>query len=231
MALSAPTLVSPLMLTYFINYENLGWSEKWCLKESVFAPAIVIGAKLCLHRASVLAKGAQIVFAQIHTDGKPKDAKVCITGPIDALNSGPPTPVYKFLELDSPMMAAHIRFETPSGLQMNKLHRGVGDDEVSAFEFTDLSTPAFFPISPPGVDPANPTFANSPALLYNKLFGYILDRTQYVRRLRIPPLPLKPFVYSWQFENWERAIFRKASNRKTGRPFGLFRGRGANKVW
>lgn len=198
----------------YINHRNAGWSETYYLKTNSYADGLSALALLAAYRRSFMATGTEMVWARVSFIGNPKEAKG-----LGGLPLKPLPQVGANETLDNPFDALHYRFETATGKSGNKLLRGVPDSLVADFKFNG--------IMPEPLDPAealsNPNDpAGSLSRIQRSFLRWLISNTQRVQITDKGP-PAQGIA-----EAWDRCIPRKISNRKTGRPFGMFRGRAAS---
>lgn len=200
-----------MRLVLHINHPRGGWSESYFLKTTSYTDGIEAGALLVAYRRSMLASNCSVVWARVSFLGKPKERRG-----IPGLPVGPLPQVPGQDTIDNPSDALHYAFESVSGRWGNRLFRGVQDSLVEDFHYNGAM-----------VEPLSAALALSNPLdgaasltrIRQSFLRWLINNTDHVRITDKGPPTLG------DTEAWAACVPRKVSNRKTGRPFGLSRGR------
>lgn len=208
------TSANPIMGTLFINGGTKGWSEKFWLTDSTLATAMVSFNLLCKWRASLLAKDFTIAWARVTFADTLRNSKAAILAPLLPTGDDTPAAVTQgFGVVNKTEDGFLFRFETADGQWANRIIRGVPDQDLTDDEI--VGNLVINP-TPPAVVPAMGVLTWLSFL--GNYVGYLVNNT--VQSKRLPGNPR-----TWNLTAWDRAIFRRAAIRRTGRPFDTSRGR------
>lgn len=195
----------------YVNYKNFGWSEKFNLPEDNYAAAVLKMALICAWRAAMLAPGCVIEWARVSIAGNPKEAMAAIDRPLPSLfidqqnvGVGP---------VNDPEVALHFRLETADGKHADRLVRGINDLWVR----DTLIDPLLAPLTPLTPLPLLEPNLNNLAVIRSFMQVLLANTVHARRQAGVPP--------TYVTTDWARIIYRGVTNRKTGRPFGMSRGR------
>lgn len=194
-----------------INFKEFGWSEKYYLPHTEYNPAIEAFAAVCAWRAALLTANSSIVWARVSFVGKPNESRAAITAPVPALKMEEQEDVPT--KLNDPTTAVHFRYETVNGLKSDRLWRGVPDAWIADF----MANPSALGTTMPAVLPALAA-ATTDLELTKGFLKVVFDNTVYARKVGDTPP-------TYQVEPWAAVIYRGTTNRQTGHPFGMSRGR------
>lgn len=197
-----------------VNHARAGWQETYFLKTNSY-PAALEACNLLVHyRRSFLAQGCEIVWARVSFLGTPRERQGLQGLPVGPLPQAP-----QGESIDNPSDALHYAFETNTGRWGNRLFRGIPDPLVRDFAYDGVMPE---PLAP-ALALSNPLDGGaSLARIRQSFLRWLIINTQNVRVTAKGPPPVG------DTSPWERCLPRRVSNRKTGRPFGLSRGRAAS---
>lgn len=207
--------VLPMVGVLYVDGGPQGFSEKYFLPQSNYTAAIANFSKLVAWRATLLANDFSINWARVSFLPNPREAKAAISAPVLAIGTTVAGAVAnKFGPTNKIEDALLFRFETAEGLYSNRQIRALPDaiiaDDVSTVAFAELAAaPADVP-----TDPTADTWLDC----LKGYVAYVRDNTVHSRKALGP-------LQAWDLTEFNKAIFRRASVRKTGRPFGTPAGR------
>lgn len=205
--------------TMFINYKNSGNSERFYLKANSYDTAEEIMKKLVPYRMSFCGLGVQCVWARVNIVGRPWEARGIAKLPMSNIwiknqqVEGVP---------DNPNTSLLFRMETKIGLDnpvvkwANRMFRFVSDALVEDYATNPNhliplgAAELLSPIDDPESDMKR---------VRRSFLRFMLDNT--IHAIKNPANPPGGFITT----EWDRFIYRRVSNRKTGRPFGMSAGR------
>lgn len=197
-----------------VSHGAQGFQESYYLKTTSYTDGLVAGTKLLHYRRSLLAAGCAILWARVSFLGKPRERRGISGGPW-----GPLPQVPGQSTTDNPSDALHYALESGTGRWGNRLFRCVQDDMIQDYHFNGIMP-----------EPLNPALLLSDPLdgaaslnrIISSFLRWLVENTDHVRITDKGPPTLG------DTEAWAAIIPRKVANRKTGRAFGVSRGRAAS---
>jgi hypothetical protein len=208
-------ITNPFRCTLNINFKNAGWSEKYFLSAGSYGVALDQASKIALYRTVFFGKEVELVYAHVSRTDTTKDAVSCDLGFPLGPHKSVPADVNKPNDAFS---AVQQRFETADGRWMNRMYRGVPDNEVYG---QIIQTPDQWRPLPTGTAPFDPTGNANRLSIARSFWTYLIQVSPHMRKVSGTTYNDTPFV---------RIIPIRVSKHATGRPFGLFRGRHASNL-
>ena len=199
-----------------INHPRAGWMETYYLKTNSY-PLALDAAKLLVHyRRSFIAEGCKIVWARVSFLGRPRERQG-----LEGLPLGPLPQHPQGVPVDNPNDALHYAFETQTGRWGNRLLRGIADDLVADFIYNGVMPEPL----PPAQALSSPLDGGASLNRIRQSFlRWLVNNTMCVRIQEAGPPTLGDAV------DWQRVFPRRVTTRRSGRPFGLHRGRAHSKI-
>lgn len=205
-----PEVTNPFRITLNINFKNAGWSEKYFTNVTDAAGALTIATNIALYRTAFFGAEVELVYAHASQTDSSKDAISCALdyplGPHKAVSSSVQPP-------NDPFSAVQQRFETANGRWINRMYRGLPDDQIPGD--TILNKDIFRPLNP-GVAPYDPNGNASLLNIQKSFWSYLILNYPHAR---------KSGSNVYTMTAWARVMPIRVSKHATGRPFGLFRGK------
>lgn len=213
--------------TLYFNYGAYGWSEKYYIgsrstNETPTAPydqAAQDLFNLASYRGYLLGNNVKLTWARCSLLTRLRDSVAAIASPLSPRKVGTETTVEA---IDDPQTAILFRMEDGAGRYFNRHIRGLRESWVLDTELIDSVWAA-------GITPASDFVADPTPTLYTPVQAFqnyllaLLAYTVNVKKMTTGPSPYSVSAYN-------RTQFRKISSRKTGRPFGLSRGRASARM-
>ena len=202
---------APMVGKLYTQYRQTGWSERYYLGQIEYADALAKMDTLVKYRTLFFASGIEVSWACVSVLGNPREA-AGLEGLPMSFDQGVVAPDVP----EDPFTALHLRFETADAKWGSRLWRGLPDTMVEDFRVRGV-----FPTPLAAGAALSPPRGGAASLLQRQrsFLSWLIANTFHGKRTAVGP----PQV--WAFTPWTRILARRVSNRKTGRPFGLFRGR------
>ena len=209
--------------TIFVNYKNLGWSESLDIFEATDAAAQATLLKYARHRAWMLPASCKIVYGRVCLMPLERYSIALIDMPLTGKAGDLTTPNAN--PVNDAMVSPCFHMIADEGKRSIRFLRGVPDDIIADLAIVPAPPAASWMdlVTDPGDGVSNPgTYAAAMKLA----LSFIGQKTFVASRLQVLD------IGGFQLEGYRLRIFtgilsREARAKKTGRPFGLHRGRAA----
>lgn len=208
-------------LTMHFQGEDQGWSETVYLPDSTPAAALTKANLIQEQRLEILPQSCVIVYAKVAQMRNPRDAQKCSgTYPISGLWGNLDDTVgtgNDDASIDTPNAALQIRFENGAGQWATRYLHGLPDPEVKQYV---LLTP---------VTEATTATATVATSVIDASTVWSTRCAYYLAQLRSSTMMYRKVVglatSAQQLDTPTRVMVNRVTNHKTGRPFGIARGR------
>jgi hypothetical protein len=209
-------VTAPYQVVLNLVYGTAGWTEKYLTSDVSGTPGTVLtkATSIAYYRTAFMALGVQLVFARACATDSAKDGLSCDL----------PYPLTAHAKLLPSLTAPNDtdvcvlqRFETGAGQWNNRYYRGIPDLWVTNQILQDYDP--WRPV-PNGGPPVSPTGNASLLSIQQSFWSYLIQVCPHSTKIQ-------PFKTTRQYNHtpFTRIIPRGVTSHKTGRPFGLYRGR------
>lgn len=209
-----PAVNSLIKVKAHFTYGSQGWVESYFMKGSNYAEVETNFNQIMNYRQYFMADGVKIVYVVAADVFIPRKTKLFVGSPrLSGANMEPGEQIQPH-DVES---CVRLRMETPLQAHTTRLIRGIADEDISNhinnyyYNFRLLETM-------PAEVPANITRAQA----WDSFVNLLVHHTVYATKALAPAGQMIT-------ENWLSAKVRGVSNRKTGAPHGLTRGRKRKK--
>lgn len=207
------------------RFKFTGWGEKYYINAASWEQARDKGERIATYRTAIMAKDIEAIWGRVsqdegaHAPDAPKNPRNTKAVPgFPTQNTGYKSNLSTGFEApEMPHTCMLFRQETAEGLWLNRMIRGIEDDIVNAITHTFTLNPEPFAVGAALPDPSDHN--NMVSAMFRAYLTVLRDDTVYVKRNKHPANP------KFQYEPWQNIIFRGVRNKKTGVPFGMFKGR------
>lgn len=218
-----PTFNTPTYYqgTIFLNYHNLGWSESLDIFETTDAAALVTLHKYAAHRMWTFPAAVTCVYGRICMVPLERYSialqDLPLGGKAATLTTANANPV------NDAMVAPCMHFIAAEGKKSIRFFRGVPDDIIADLAIVPAAPAGSWVdiVTDPGDGTANP---GTWAIAFKNVMSYLAQKTYVASKRQILDIGGVE-TDAYRLRIFTGILSREARAKKTGRPFGLHRGR------
>lgn len=196
------------------NYGSQGWSESYFMKGSDYTESYNNFFTMMSHRRKFLADGVMLVYAVYSDVFLPRKTKLIIGNPQISTVAPDAGAQLKPHDVES---AVRVRLETSDGKHATRLIRGIADEDIA-----DHINNYTFARKLLEQIPLTANADDTRQVAWDNFVNCLVHFTIFATKTLAPAGQMIT-------ESWTDAAVRGVSNRKTGAPHGLTRGRRRKK--
>lgn len=224
--MSSPTARANLNVifgTMYFNYKGYGWSEKYPLLANAAASGAYNFSQVLSYfqdgvsrRAKLLGLGVNIVWARLTNSLTPHRSIAAISGPQAPILVDSESTVGVINDIRD---GYHFRLENASGFYGNRILRGLRDTWISDQDVQATT------ITTPPLDVTSGTYVGSASQAGLARKDALADFLQWIGQNSGIASKVPGSSINYNVTTIATIAFRAVAGRKTGRPFGIHRGR------